>query len=230
MKKNLLVLLILLAGIAVISRLGQGAEKDLEKHLQSSLQTLWQQPQPEAHVQGGVASVAVNMPSTEDAGWNKPLIEFVCKRHPQVPVNRIDLSVGGTPSLASPPSPQLELERRQGQALADSLFGADQSLVLLKKRTVVEQAGNPPVLTPPQEASVSEVSERANEAPPQAIAGRPYQRAARVRNVPEPLVVEVRDVCLVVWNQPESKALERWKSGFHLLPEKGETLRLVTLP
>jgi len=26
---------------------------------------------------------------------------------------------------------------------------------------------------------------------------------------------------VAVWNQPESKALERWKSSFHLLPEKG---------
>lgn len=234
MKKNLIVLLLILAVVAVSGRYAQNrqAEKDLEKDLQAGLAALWESPEQNVQIQDGVAHISVTVAAEGNPSWNFQLARYIAARHPEVRLSQLDIRSGATPVAEVPATAQAQLETRKAQAVADVLLAPGQSLVLEDVQTE----------TPGQDFSdyvVQGAQKRVEryhlnrKSPPLKQSGSNRAELIESRRIARPIPLTVRHFCIVTKvasADSDKRLLATLTEAMFIEAEKGETLRVVSWP
>ncbi|MBN9414207.1 MAG: hypothetical protein J0I12_02155 [Candidatus Eremiobacteraeota bacterium] len=138
MKRNLLVLAILLVASAVAARY-RPEDASQEQRLEKGLCALWGSPNNHVEIQaGGDLWVTVFMPpggTEERENWNFQLVRWLAARDPRIVCRELRVTDGsGRGRLRERPlSEPMDLQRRNLQKVADGLMGQGETLVLLER-------------------------------------------------------------------------------------------------
>ncbi len=186
MKKNLLVLVLVLAAVALTTRLNRNSGQEaawaaLRQDETRCLETLWGEvPQVELLPTNGGVLMNLIQPFPDDVSparrrWSYEVARLVARRHPQVAVvdiRVVDGANGQTISPAPDPEERTELLRRQRQAQADQIMPG--TLVLLDIRYA--PAPNDPAIL---QNRVEPTGARARAPRHQESSGAPHMAAPR---------------------------------------------------
>lgn len=143
MKKNLAVLLVVLAAVAVLTRLTRNSGEDaawaaLRQDEIRCLEAMWGKP-PQVELVPSNGGVQLNLRQSYSVDvsparrrWSYDVAWLVARRHPQVQVTQVsllDATSGGIIPQSPTPDDRSELLRRQRQSQADQMMPG--TLVLL---------------------------------------------------------------------------------------------------